>query len=476
MSNLCDLFIIGGGINGTAIARAAATAGLDVVLVEQGDLSCGTSSTSTKLIHGGLRYLEQGQFGLVRESLSERALLLRAAPHIVEPLQFHLPRTPGSRPWIVLRAGLWLYDLLAFGGSLPVSRTTPLDTGRALSYWDARVDDSRLVVLNAVDAAEQGARILTRTRFTGGRWERGRWRFSFENANGHEEQIEARAVINAAGPWVGTVLDQVTGSGREVRPRLVRGSHIVLRHQLPDEGARLQQLVDGRIIFLIPFERGLTLVGTTDIAVTSPSATEPDQNEIAYLLDAANACLSRSMSTEDIVWSFGGIRALHDDGAIRPSEVTRDYHFEIEQQRMLLSVCGGKITTARKLAERALAGLGLPTGKTKHRPLPGGDIPSLAGLFEKVRGRWPFLGEERSKRLARAYGSRIWTLMRAVNSEDDLGVDFGHGLTEREVRYLYNTEWARRAEDVLWRRSKLGLLFSDEQTRILDDYLLGLAS
>lgn len=474
MSEQCDLLVIGGGINGTAIARAASVAGLDVVLVERRDLASATSSASTKLIHGGLRYLEQREFGLVRESLKERTILLRTACHIVEPQEFLLMRRPDARPWLMLRAGLWLYDLLALGGPLPRSRSVAAPNGSELSYWDARVDDSRLVVLNALDAAEHGARVFTRSCVTNCVRHRDLWHVEVERAGGGKAVFSARALVNAAGPWVGSVLAETLGQVSESRARLVRGSHLVLRRRPEDGRARLLQMSDGRIVFLIPYQQDYTLVGTTDTPVSSPEDAEPGEEEIDYLLRAAESYWREPVSRADIVWKFGGIRALYDDGSRNPSKVTRDYHLEVDRSRMLLSVFGGKLTTARALADRALAALGLPAGPTQDRPLPGGDISSFPAHLRQVRMRWPFLGDARSLRMARAYGSRMWTLMRDVVTEDDLGVDLGKGLSEREVRYLHDFEWARCAEDVLWRRTKLGLAFSPEQIAILDDYMRGL--
>ena len=472
----CDLIVIGGGINGAAIARAAALAGLDVLLAEQGDLGGGTSSASTKLAHGGLRYLEQGEFSLVRESLRERTILLRTAPHLVEPLEFVIEPSEESRPWPVLRIGLWIYDLLAFGGTLPRSRSRVVTdtTGRRrreLTYWDGRVDDSRLVMLNALDAAEHGARVLVRTRVKAIRRVADLWQVTLVDTGGEETSIASRFLVNAAGPWVGEVMRQATGSTGASPLRLVRGSHLVLRRKMADNRARLLQMPDGRVVFLIPYQQEFTLVGTTDIPVALPDEREPDEREVSYLLAAAKGYLSDAVSASDIVWRFGGIRALFDDGSADASKVSRDYHFEVDRERGLLSVIGGKITTARSLAEHALATLNLPTGATRQRPLPGGDIVSLAALLDQVRARWPFLGEERSLRMARAYGGRIEVLMAGAESAADLGADLGFGLSEREVRYLRDVEWARTGDDILWRRTKLGLLFTSEQAERLQRFL-----
>lgn len=471
-----DLIVIGGGINGAAIARSAALAGLKVLLAERGDLGGGTSSASTKLAHGGLRYLEQGEFSLVRESLRERSILLRTAPHLVEPLEFVLEPVAGGRPWQVLRIGLWIYDLLAFGGALPRSRSLAAvhpagRNRRELTYWDGRVDDSRLVVLNALDAAEQGAHVLTRTGVTAMHRADDRWHVTLADHGGGKFSAVSRFLVNAAGPWVGAVMRRIADLKEPPRLRLIRGSHLVLRRMLPDNRARLLQMRDGRVVFLIPYQRNFTLVGTTDIPVALPDECEPDEREVSYLLTAANGYFSGLASESDVAWRFGGIRALFDDGSIDASRISRDYHFEVDRERGLLSVIGGKITTARSLAERALTTMGLPAGATRQRPLPGGDIASLAALCDQVRSRWPFLGEERGLRMARAYGSRIDGLMAGAKSAADLGIDFGFGLTEREVRYLCDVEWARTAADVLWRRTKLGLLFTSGQADRLQRYM-----
>lgn len=479
MDSSFDLLVIGGGVNGASIARAAAVAGHRTLLVEQGDLAQATSSASTKLMHGGLRYLERLEFKLVRESLSERAIMLRTAPHIVRPLQFLLPHNSAMRPWLMVRAGLLLYDALALGGGLPRSRSAGLKGGRmgrrGFAYWDGRVDDSRLVVLNALDAFEAGATIMTRARMAQARRHDGGWQVKIERADGQTEAFAASAIVNAAGPWVAKVLRD--GFGRQNAPsvRLVRGSHIVIARKPGDDRAFLLQQPDGRIVFAIPYEDELTLIGTTDMPVAEPGDAVASDEEIAYLLAAANRYLEPAITPSEIVWRYAGIRALHDDGSTDPSALTRDYRFELDDNGPpLLSVYGGKITTARHLADRAMKRLGLCRADTSDRFLPGGDIGPFEPFLAEVRQRWPFLGDERSTRVAHAYGSRIGRVLAGAEAATDLGRDFGHGLTEREVAYLHDTEWARSAEDILWRRSKLGLRFSADEADALDRHVRAL--
>ncbi len=484
MKERCDILVIGGGINGASIARAAAVAGHDVVLVEQGDLAQATSSASTKLIHGGLRYLERFEFMLVRESLRERAIMLRTAPHIVRPLQFRLPHDPAIRPWPVVRAGLLLYDLMAAGGGLPRSRAIRLEangirsSGRpGFSYWDGWVDDARLVILNALDAAEAGATISTQTRFLAAQPTGQGWRAKLMLPGGTAASIDAATIVNAAGPWVAQLLERGFDRTDAAQVRLVRGSHIVIRHAVPDSPAYLLQQGDGRIVFAIPYGPGLTLVGTTDMPVDQPEDTDASPGEIAYLLAAANAHFDRQITPDDIVWRYAGVRALHDDGTADPSAVSRDYRLVLDQRGggKLLSVYGGKLTTARHLAEVALRKLGLRLADTRHRCLPGGNIGSFAAFLADVHRDWPFLGTERGERMARAYGSRLRTMLDGARSAADMGEAFGAGLTAVEADYLMRTEWARTTDDILWRRTKLGLHFSAPQVKRLADHMAGTA-
>ncbi len=474
-----DLAIIGGGINGASIARAAAVAGHSVLLVEQGDLGQATSSASTKLIHGGLRYLEHFAFGLVRESLRERDIMLRAAPHIARPLEFRLPHDGRLRPWWLVRLGLRIYDGLAGRRSLPRSRAITLaeaalkiPSGRGFSYWDGWVDDSRLVVLNAIDAAEAGASICTRTRCVGARRSGGGWSVDLHNDGGQTTR-RARILINAAGPWVDQVLRDRIGFTPRHPIRLVRGSHIILARRLPQEHAYLLQQEDGRIVFIIPYQGDLTLVGTTDVAVGSPDESAISQGEADYLLAAVNRYLRDPATPEDIVGHFAGIRALADSGKGRPSAANRGYDLVLESGLPpLLTVRGGKITTARHLAETVLDTLGLSPGAgTRARALPGGDFADFDAFLGGLRARWPFLPAATAERLARAYGTRAARMLAGVTSSADLGEDFGHGLTACEIDYLVAAEWARNSEDILWRRTKLGLRLSPLQVSRVQAYL-----
>jgi glycerol-3-phosphate dehydrogenase len=465
-----DLLIVGGGINGTAIARDAAHREKKVLLVEKDDLAQHTSSASSKLIHGGLRYLEYYEFRLVREALKEREILLRTAPHIVRPLRFVLPHVEGMRPWWMLRAGLKLYDLLALGGSLPRSRAvrrreTPMreplkEAARrhVALYWDAWVDDSRLVVLNAVDAAERGAKIATRTFLLAARREGQLWRASLSDGR----EVTARAIVNTAGPWVAEVLQRLSESSRSAA-RLVKGSHIVVPRLSDADHAYILQQPDGRVVFALPYE-GLTLVGTTDVPVAAPEDAVISADEIDYLCAAVNRYFERQTAPAQVVWSYSGVRALYDDGAPSAQAVTRDYRLELDDDpgAGLLSVFGGKITTARALAAEALDLLGIEGRKsTGTNALPGGDLTPAFNEWLIGLGAW--MPQPLLRRLAEAYGTRLRDLLGGAVKLDDLGRNFGAGLYEAEIRYLRECEFARTAEDVLWRRTKLGLRLSPEQ-------------
>ncbi|SFR82471.1 homodimeric glycerol 3-phosphate dehydrogenase (quinone) [Sphingomonas jatrophae] len=453
---MLDLLVIGGGINGTAIARDAAGRGRSVLLVEADDLASHTSSASTKLIHGGLRYLETFDLRLVREALVERDVMLRAAPHLIYPLRFVLPQAPGTRPGWMIRAGLLLYDTLAWGTALPraarVDLGPPLKSGltRGHAYSDAWVDDARLVILYALDAAQHKAEIRTRSRLASAVREGDAWTATLANG----EQVRARALVNAAGPWVEDVLRARLRRNAGSHVRLVRGSHIVVPRLPGQTDAYLLQQPDGRIVFAIPYERDLTLIGTTDTPVDDPADATASDAEVAYLLAAANRWLARPLSHADVRHRFAGIRALHDDGRSTAQTVTRDYRLELDDEGApLLSVFGGKITTARALAEAAVDRLGWGKGWTRSAILPGGDLGMPFDAFlQQVRTRWPALGEARSLRMARAYGSRLAAVIGR-----GLGEELGGGLTAGEVRYLRDHEWARTPDDVLWRRTKIGL-------------------
>ena len=457
--DLVYLLIIGGGINGAAIARDAAARGAKVLLVEKDDLAAHTSSASSKLIHGGLRYLEHYEFRLVREALRERAILLRTAPHIVRPLPFVLPHAEGTRPWWMVRAGLLLYDLLSLRGGLPRSRRLRQPDkalrgkARLAFYWDAWVDDARLVVLNALDAAERGADIATRTEFLSARREGCVWRAALSGGR----EISAKAIVNAAGPWVADVLHDRLHETSRSRVRLVKGSHIVVPRLGSGEQAYILQQPDGRVVFALPFG-DYSIVGTTDVPVTTPGEAAIEAGEIDYLCAAANLYFKRQTRPADVIWSYSGIRSLYDDGAADAKAVTRDYRLELDPDPgpKLLSVFGGKITTARALAEEALDRLGIG-GRTVTDTafLPGGDIlPDFLDWLDEV-GTW--LPAPLVLRLSRAYGTRLRDLLGGAASVRDLGRHFGAGLYEAEARYLMDREFARTAEDVLWRRTKLGL-------------------
>jgi glycerol-3-phosphate dehydrogenase len=474
-----DLLIIGGGINGTAIARDAAVRGAKLLLVEKDDLAAHTSSASSKLIHGGLRYLEYYEFRLVREALREREILLRTAPHIVRPLRFALPHCRGMRPYWMVRAGLLLYDLLSWRGSLPRSRRLwrgeaalrePLrERRRLLSYWDAWVDDARLVALNAVDAAEKGAEIATRTELLSARRVDDSW--TAELSGGRT--VAAKAIVNAAGPWVADVLRDRLCETSESRVRLIKGSHIVVPRLYEGGHAYILQQPDGRVVFALPYG-GFTLIGTTDIPVARPEDAVIDRDETRYLCEAADRYFRKQVAPDDVVWSYSGVRSLYDDGATDAKAVTRDYHLELDGDPggKLLSVFGGKITTARALAEEALDLLGIEGRRsTGWMSLPGGDLtPAYLEWLETLSGWMP---GPLLHRLSAAYGTRLRALLGEASKVEDLGRHFGAGLYEAEVRYLADTEFARTAEDILWRRTKLGLLIDKAGRKALERRLGG---
>jgi len=488
-----DLLVVGGGINGCAIARDAAGRGLSVRLVERGDLACGTSSASTKLIHGGLRYLELYEFRLVHEALEERETLLARAPHIIRPLKFVLPHEKGLRPLWLLRLGLFLYDHLARRRRLEGSHMVSL-AGDALgaplrlsyktgfTYADCWVDDARLVVANALDAYERGAAICVGTRLVAARREGGRWRARIAHDSGRQEGVDARALVNAAGPWVSQVLEEALHAPSHKHVRLVKGSHLVLRKLYDGDHAYILQNPDKRIVFAIPYEDAFTLIGTTDVAhAAPPGAVSISEEETAYLLESINHFLRRPARREDIVWSYAGLRPLHDDGSLDASVVTRDYAFDFDapgDEAPLLSVFGGKITTARRLAEHALETLApffldLGPAWTADAAFPGGDMGEggFDAFLAELEQRKPFLDPPVARRLARAYGTRVDRILGDAKSVGDLGRGFGGGLTEAEVRYLVENEWARTAEDILWRRTKLGLHLSRDEQAALRSYL-----
>ena len=493
-STQCDLLIIGGGINGAGIARDAAGRDLNVVLVEQSDLASSTSSASTKLIHGGLRYLETFEFRLVREALIERERLLRLAPHIIRPLQFVLPHVAGLRPRWQIRAGLFLYDHLGGRQRLPASKAVRLERngfGAGLKthirhgflYSDCRVDDSRLVLLNALDAAARGARILVHTRFVGAARDGDTWTAQLlDQRSGERSQLRARALVNAAGPWVEQVLQGIDGIDSQSQVRLVKGSHIVVPQMYAGEHAYLLQNPDGRVVFTIPYEQQYTLIGTTDVAFEAdPTTVNISQEEIAYLCNTVNEYFERPVAPEQVHWSYAGVRPLSDDESASASKVTRDYKLELDADAdiaPLLSVFGGKITTYRRLAEAALAKLtpligGATKGWTHRVPLPGGNLPraDFAAFAQGVQQRWPFLPAALAQRLARAYGTRVGEVVGDADTLAALGQQFGAGLSRAEVDYLRRHEWACSVDDIVWRRTKLGLHLQPQEIADLQRHL-----
>lgn len=480
-----DLAVIGGGVNGCGIARDAAGRGAKVLLLEKGDLASGTSSASTKLIHGGLRYLGHYEFGLVRESLSERERLWGIAPHIAWPLRFVLPHVPGVRPRWLVRAGLLLYDHIGGRKRLPATETISLarhpagaplkpEFTSAFVYSDCWVDDARLVVLNARDAADRGAEIRTRCAVTALRRAGECWLIE---AGG--ERFRARAVVNAAGPAVVDLLAEI-GLQPDRALRLVRGSHIVVPKLFDHPFAYFFQLPDGRIFFAIPYETDFTLVGTTDVDHDGgPIAASPE--EIDYLCEGASRFFRQPVRPADIVWTYSGVRPLVDDGSGRPESATRGYALDLSDESEgapLLSIYGGKITTYRHLAEDAVGNLAARVPElagaqwTGSTPLPGGDFPvdGVAVLEAQLAARYPFL-EAAAPRLVRAYGTAAFGIFGDAKRLADCGRAFGHGLTEREVAYHVDREWARTADDILWRRTKLGLRFTAEARQALEDHL-----
>lgn len=480
-----DLLIIGGGINGAGIARDAAGRGLSVALVEQGDLAQATSSASTKLIHGGLRYLEFFEFRLVREALIERERLLAIAPHLIRPMQFILPHVPGLRPRWQIRLGLFFYDHIGTRRKLPASRSVRITASTygalregiryGFAYSDCCADDSRLVIANAMDAARRGARIHTRTRFVSAQTRDGIWHAQCLNqSTGAALQIRARSLVNAAGPWVERVLRTVPCVQTDAQVRLVKGSHVVLPRLFEGSHAFMLQNPDGRIVFAIPYERHFTLVGTTDEPYEDdPGRVGISDHETAYLCETINRYFRKPVTAQDVCWSYAGVRPLLDDEEESASKVTRDYRLELAEGRdhpPLLNIFGGKITTYRRLAEAALEKLrphvgGSATSWTASVALPGGDLQraDFVSFLSGVRKRYAFLDEAVATRLARAYGTRIEKVLGNARAMSDLGEHYGAGLTQAELDYLVACEWAASAEDVLWRRSKLGLHLTEAQ-------------
>ncbi|MEO5325814.1 glycerol-3-phosphate dehydrogenase [Mesorhizobium sp. CC13] len=494
--DLHDIFVIGGGINGCGIARDAAGRGYSVYLAEMDDLASGTSSFSTKLIHGGLRYLEHYEFRLVREALMEREVLWKNAPHIIWPMRFVLPHAEGLRPAWLLRLGLFLYDHIGGRKLLPATRTLDMRSDpagkplkpifrRAFEYSDGWVNDARLVVLNARDAADRGAVIRTRTKVTAARRENGHWIVRTEDLrSGAVHEIKARLIVNAAGPWVDRVLAETVGQDAH-NVRLVQGSHIVVRKKFDDPRAYFFQNKDGRIIFAIPYEDDFTLIGTTDQDYDGdPRSARISETEIAYLCDAASEYFAEPVRPEHIVWTYSGVRPLYDDGASKAQEATRDYVLKADGgngQAPIVNIFGGKITTYRRLAESMLDIVEKHLGRkgqpwTAAAALPGGEFEATAFDAEvvKLKAAYPFLEMPLARRLTRLYGTRARVLLGLAKSEADLGRNFGADLYEAEVRYLVDKEWAVTADDILWRRTKRGLKLGKEQKAVLEEFLHGI--
>ncbi|MBI3699833.1 MAG: glycerol-3-phosphate dehydrogenase [Afipia sp.] len=498
LTKIYDLAIIGGGINGCGIARDAAGRGNSVFLCEMNDLASGTSSWSTKLIHGGLRYLEYYDFRLVREALIERELLWKIAPHIIRPIRFVLPHHAGLRPAWLLRLGLFIYDHLGGRHLLPAARSVDLrhdETGRSLvpgkytkgfEYSDCSVDDARLVALNARDAGDRGAVIRTRMKAISAKPHSGSWQITLEDSrSGERSTISARALVNAGGPWVEDVLTRRAGISAKAKVRLVQGSHIVVPRLYEHDRAYTFQNADGRVVFVIPYQDDFMLIGTTDRDYDGdPAKVKPSNEEIAYLCDSVNDYFAKPIGPEDVVWAYAGVRPLYDDGASEAKAATRDYvlEFDTPDGLPLLSVFGGKITTYRRLAEEALEklspylnGENASEGWTAQAPLPGGDFDVLAipALADELNRKYPFLTKLLALRLTHAYGTKANDVVGDASSVADLGRHFGATLSEREVRYLMVREFALTAEDIVWRRSKLGLRMTKHEIASLDEWIAG---
>jgi glycerol-3-phosphate dehydrogenase len=490
----CDVLVVGGGINGAGIARDLAGRGLKVVVAEKDDLASHTSSSSTKLIHGGLRYLEYYEFSLVRKALAEREVLLKSAPHIMWPLRFVMPHDPGMRPVWMIRAGLFLYDHLARREVLPGSTTVDLRThaagvplkkqfSKGFVYSDGWVDDARLVVLNALDAKARGATVLTRTACVDAKRGAAQWQATLQSAQGGQRTVTARALVNAAGPWAAQFLAEHAHAPERKSLRLVKGSHIVVPKMFDHDHAYIFQNPDKRIIFAIPYEGEFTLIGTTDVEHRGAiGEARIDADETAYLCQQASRYFARSVTPADVVWSYSGVRPLLDDESGDPSAVTRDYSLELDTaQAPLLNVWGGKITTFRKLAEEAADLLAAPlkVGRgawTEHAFLPGGDLSPTIGAAQRPDTDFsrfvqalalahPGLPTPMVRRIARAYGQRAAALLAQAP-----GAEVAPGLYESELAFLHDEEWALCADDVLWRRSKLGLHYDEHHRAAVDDW------
>jgi len=488
-----DVLIVGGGINGVGIARDAAGRGLSTLLVERDDLACATSQWSTKLVHGGLRYLEHYEFRLVAESLAEREVLLSQAPHLIEPLSFVLPHEPHLRPAWMIRAGLFLYDRLGGRMTLPKSfgvdlRNSKWGAGlqsrltRGFVYADARVDDARLVVMTAMSARDKGADIRTRTRFERAVRDSGTWRATLVDDRGVSSDVRARAIVNAGGPWVARVLDTIDTLPTSARVRHVKGSHIVVPRIHAEDHAYILQNADNRIVFAIPYQRHYSLIGTTDVPVDDYERPHISDEETGYLLELVNRYLAKPVSRKDIVWTYSGVRPLYDDGEANPAAVTRDYVLKLDAgtdgaQPPVLSIYGGKLTTYRKLAEAAVRELrphfpAMRAEWTAREPLAGGDLPGRdrAAYIAGLARRHGSLPEALLSDLVKRHGTLAENILGDARTPADLGRTFAEHLTEREVDYMRRNEWARSADDVLWRRTKCGLGATADQRNALRAY------
>lgn len=488
-----DVLVIGGGVNGCGIARDAVGRGLKVALVEQGDLAGETSSSSTKLFHGGLRYLELYEFGLVKKALIEREVLLRNMPHISWPMRFIIPHLSGMRPKLMLRAGLFIYDYIGGRKLLPPTKTVNLTKGPlgdpledaikvGFEYSDCWVDDARLVVLNARDAADRGAKIMVRTRFTTAKPKDGQWVASVKDLNtGKTKQIQAQVLINASGPWVKSIIEDQLKSETSENIRLVRGSHIVVPKIYDHDRAYFFQIDDGRLVFTIPYENDFTLIGTTDADHEGdPTNPQCSPEEAEYLCKVVSKNFKQDITTNDVVWSYAGVRPLHDNNDGDAKSASRDYEIKVREidSSPLINIFGGKITTYRKLSEEVVAELAPFTqmiGKpwTHHAHLPGGDfaLNQKDELIAQFRWDFPFLDEDQVRRMFKSYGTQATEMLKGIKTVKEMGKSFGSGLTEIEVKWMMDKEWAQTAEDVVWRRSKLGLRLTKRQITTLNTWM-----